>query len=171
MRSWFDGAFAVVFDLATPEDGLAFIVDGLEFEPDVKCVDGAAREEVADFAGADYYVDEYVVAAADGGVHAAERGGDWARFAGGSTRSGDIGFFSDGESGGEFLFRVVEGFFGGFVFRDRRNGEDVHAELLILQKIAAGFELRGIFVGDGHGGVGAGETVRVHVAVEIAFVL
>jgi hypothetical protein len=53
----FDWAFAVVFDFAAPENGLAFFVGGLEFEPDVEGVHGATGEEVADLAGADDDVD------------------------------------------------------------------------------------------------------------------
>src|SRR6266481_2739671 len=90
MRAGFDGTFAVVFDLAAPENGLAFFVGGLEFEPDIEGVHGAAGEEVADLAGADDYVNEDVVASANGGVHAAERGGDGTRFARGAVRSGNV---------------------------------------------------------------------------------
>ena len=57
VRAGFDGALAVVFDFAAPEDGLAFFVGGLEFEPDVEGVDGAAGEEVADLASEDDDVD------------------------------------------------------------------------------------------------------------------
>src|ERR1700719_4973704 len=71
MCAGFDGALAVVFNFAAPENGLAFFVGGLEFEPDVEGVDGAAGEEVADFAGADDDVYLDIVTAADGVVGAA----------------------------------------------------------------------------------------------------
>jgi hypothetical protein len=57
VRAGFDRAFAVVFDFAAPENGLAFFVGGLEFKPNVEGIDSAAGEEVADFAGADDNID------------------------------------------------------------------------------------------------------------------
>src|ERR1700719_1532437 len=68
MCAGFDGALAVVFNFAAPENGLAFFVGGLEFETDVE---GVAGEEVADFAGADDDVYLDIVTAADGVVGAA----------------------------------------------------------------------------------------------------
>ena len=47
-----DGTAAVVVDAAAPGEEAAFGVAGGELEPDVEAVDGAAGEEVADFAGA-----------------------------------------------------------------------------------------------------------------------
>src|SRR5690242_3701317 len=83
----FDGTFALVFDFTAPEDGLAFFVGGLELEPDVEGVDGAAWKEVAYFAGADDDVDQNIIASTDGGVYATEWGGDGASFACRAMRS------------------------------------------------------------------------------------
>ena len=58
-------------------------VDGLEFEPDVEGVHGAAGEEVADFTGADYDVDGDIITTADGGVDATEWRGDGTGFSAG----------------------------------------------------------------------------------------
>ena len=48
VRALLDRTFAVVLDLAAPEDGLALVVDALELQPGVVGIDRAAREEVSD---------------------------------------------------------------------------------------------------------------------------
>src|SRR5882724_12785868 len=42
VRAGLDGTSAIVIDFAAPENGLAFFVGGLEFEPDVEGVHGSA---------------------------------------------------------------------------------------------------------------------------------
>src|SRR5690349_2348036 len=65
VRTFVNGSFSIVVDLAAPENDAAIIVGRLKFEPGVVCIDRAPREEVADFARSHDDVDQHVVAAAD----------------------------------------------------------------------------------------------------------
>ena len=56
VRSLFDRAFAVVIDLAAPENRLALVVDSFEFEPGIVGINRAAGEEVADALSAYHHV-------------------------------------------------------------------------------------------------------------------
>ena len=63
MRALFDGPFAVVFRATTPEEHLSFFVGGFQFEPDIKAIDSAGREEVSNFARAHDNVNAFRIAA------------------------------------------------------------------------------------------------------------
>ncbi len=47
-----DWAVTVIFNHAAPENCLAFVVGGFQFEPSVVCIHSAAGEKVADCLGA-----------------------------------------------------------------------------------------------------------------------
>src|SRR5690349_11467761 len=74
MRARLDGTFPVVFDFATPKNGLAFFVGGLEFEPHVKGINGAARKEMANAAGSNDHIDAQIIATPDCSIGAINRG-------------------------------------------------------------------------------------------------
>ncbi len=84
MCSGLDLAFAIVLDFAAPENGLAFFIGGLQLEPDIEGVHGAAGEEVADLARAHHDVDARVIAAADRRISSIDGSGDGTGFAGGT---------------------------------------------------------------------------------------
>ena len=104
MRAGFDGAFAVVLDLAAPENRLAFFVGSLEFQPNVESIDSAAGEKVAYLARAHDDVDAHIVAAAHGSVGAIDGSGNRAKFTCRPFRQLGFGFFADCKSCGKFLF-------------------------------------------------------------------
>src|SRR5260221_715618 len=172
MRTGFDRPFSVVLNFSAPENGLPFFIGGLQFQPDVEGVHGAARKKVADFAGSNHDIDKIIIAAAHGSLHASKRRGDFAGFAAYAFWSGRFGLFANRESGGKFRpasERRGRGGFGGLV--STRNRKHVDGDLLVLQKLYTLRELHRVFVGGGNGGVGAREAVRVHKAVDAAFVL
>ena len=81
VRAGLDGAFAVVFDLAAPENLLAFFVGGLQFQPNIEGVYGAPRKEVANLARSNDDVHANIIAAAHGGVRAINWSGNRPKFA------------------------------------------------------------------------------------------
>src|SRR5947207_10534407 len=64
MRAGLDGALAVILDPAAPENGLAFFVRGLQFQPNVEGIDSTAGEKVADLARSNDHVHANIIAAA-----------------------------------------------------------------------------------------------------------
>src|SRR5438105_15236289 len=72
MRALLDWPFAVIFDASAPENGLALVVRGLEFEPSVIGIDCAAGKEVSDFLGSNDNIDTHSIAAAQRGAHSIE---------------------------------------------------------------------------------------------------
>src|SRR5438132_1916582 len=102
MRPRFNGALAVVLNFTAPKNRLAFFIGGLQFEPDIEGVYGAAGEEVSDFARAHNDVDTDVIAAADGCIGAFYRSGNGADFAGRAFGQRSIRLFANGERGREF---------------------------------------------------------------------
>jgi hypothetical protein len=84
MSACFDGTFAAigfVFGFAAPENRLAVVVYGLEFNPHVEAVNGSAWEKVADFARADDDFQTHFVASAHGQIfHLVQRSYDFSRF-------------------------------------------------------------------------------------------
>ena len=64
MGAFFYRPPAVVFNFAAPEDGLAFVVGALQFEPGVVGIDSAAGEKVSNLFCADYDIDADGIAAA-----------------------------------------------------------------------------------------------------------
>ena len=103
MRAGLDRAFAVVFNLAAPENGLAFFVGGLQFEPNIEGVYRPTREKVTYLARANDHVHANIIAAAHGGVGAIDGSGNRADFAGWAPRQRGLRFLSDCEGRGEFL--------------------------------------------------------------------
>ena len=63
MRAGLDGALAVILDPAAPENGLAFFVRGLQFQPNVEGIDSTAGEKVADLARSNDHVHANIIAA------------------------------------------------------------------------------------------------------------
>ena len=97
MRSLLDRAFSAVLHHSAPEQNPAFFVGSLEFQPHIERVHGAAGEKMPDIFGAHDDVDPHVIAAAHGGVHAAEWRRDRPGFPGCALRQGDFRFFSNGK--------------------------------------------------------------------------
>ena len=73
VRSGFDWPFAIVLDHAAPEDDLALVVGGLQFQPGVVGVDSATGEKVADLYCADDHDDSYGDSAAQYWLNTIER--------------------------------------------------------------------------------------------------
>src|SRR5947199_268151 len=93
MRAFFNWTFAVIFDASAPENGLAVVVGGFEFEPCVVGIDGAAGKEVADFLGSNDNIDSHSVTAAQRGAHSIERRRNRSGFGRGGSNFG-FGFFA-----------------------------------------------------------------------------
>src|SRR5205085_108354 len=68
-----------IFQIAAVEDRAALFINRFQLDPDVEGVNGAAGEEVADFAGAHDEVEPDRFAALDDGVHFIERRDDFDR--------------------------------------------------------------------------------------------
>src|SRR5258708_37077118 len=98
MRTGFDGAFTIVLNFSAPENGLPFFIGGLQFQPDVESVHGAARKKVADFARTPHHVEKIIIAATHRTLHAAEWRGDLPGFPGYAVGSGLFCFFAAAES-------------------------------------------------------------------------
>ena len=103
MGAGLDRPFSVIVDVATPEDGAAFVIDGLQLDPHVERVHGAAGEEMPDVAGAHDSVDAHRLARHHRRLRPIERGD---HFFGGTqrhhaARDGHRGFFTDGEGARE----------------------------------------------------------------------
>ncbi len=96
VRALLHRAFAVVLDHTAPENGLAFVVSGFQFQPGVIGVHGTAGKEVADFLSAHHNIHALSVSATYDRLHAIQRSGNGRRF--GRCR-GDLRFrfFSDGK--------------------------------------------------------------------------
>src|SRR5205823_14591719 len=56
MRAFFYGAFTIIVHASAPEQCLAAIINSLQFQPGIIRIYGAAREKMADAAGAHYYI-------------------------------------------------------------------------------------------------------------------
>ena len=95
VRAFFNRATTVVFDHATPEDGLALVVSTLQFKPGVVGIDGAAREEVADFFRSDHNVNSHRVSTTQGWLNTIERSADRSGLAFGAGRDFAFRFFSN----------------------------------------------------------------------------
>ena len=80
VRAFFHRTFAIVLHHAAPEDGLAFVVRALQFEPGVVGIDGAAGEKVSNLLGAYDHIHAHGIAAAQGGLHAVQRSGNRGNF-------------------------------------------------------------------------------------------
>ena len=76
VRSLLYRTLAVILDHAAPENGLAFVVGALQFEPGIVGIDGPTGEKVSDLLGAHHHIHANRVAAAQGRLHAIQRRGD-----------------------------------------------------------------------------------------------
>ena len=101
VRALLHRPFAVVLDLAAPEDGLAGGIARRQFQPDVEGIHCAAGKEMADLAGAHHDID------ADGRarleLHARRDRCGAATLPTSRSMTGArlLGLFADGECGGE----------------------------------------------------------------------
>src|ERR1700687_1251849 len=77
MCALFDRPFAIVLYAPAPENIPALFVGGRELEPAVKCIHGAAGEEVPDLAGTHDNNTAHTTGAAQGGLDTIERCGQW----------------------------------------------------------------------------------------------
>src|SRR5438094_4969440 len=154
MRAGLDGALAVILDPAAPENGLAFFVRGLQFQPNVEGIDSTAGEKVADLARSNDHVHANIIAAAHRSVGSINGRRDRAKFASRAFRQRGFRLFSNSKSRRELLFaQLVANRRRGF-FPSRRDGENIHAELLVLKKALREFVLRFVPVGGGNRGPG-----------------
>src|SRR5439155_5693791 len=165
-----DGAFAVVLNFAAPENSLPFIVSGLQLEPDIEGVHCAAGEEVADLASAHNHIHTGVIAAAHERVSAIDRSSDGADFASGAFRDGSIRFFANGEGGREFRLSQFAARRDVSFFACRRNRENIHGELLVLQEFLRELVLYLVLVGCWNSRVRAGEAMRMHESFHISVI-
>ncbi len=162
---------------AAPEDRLARRVGRLELDPAVGGVDGAAGEGVAHAAGAHHHVDARRVAPAHGGGDPVEGGvdrlGRAARRGAQARAHGDPGLLADGGGGGEGrpLGLEAPALSPGLRLAAPGHGEDVDAHLVRLEELDHLIELGLVVVGEGQGGVGGGEAVRVDHPVDVAGVV
>src|SRR5215472_8757877 len=147
MRARFDRALAVVLDLAAPENGLAFFVGCLQFEPNIEGIYGAAGKKVADFAGSHDDVQAKIIASADGSVGAVDGRRDLANVARGAFRQRGFGFFANRKGARQFLLAKLVADRSSRCLALRRNGKNVYAELLVPEEFPGEFELCPIFVG------------------------
>src|SRR5690348_12618 len=171
MRAGINGAFAVVFDLSAPENGLAFFVGSLEFDPYVEGIHSATGEKVADFARSNDDIHANIIATTNRSVGTIDRSRDRADFTGRAFWQPPFGLFSYGERGREFLFaQLVANWSSGFLFGGR-DGENIHAQLLVLEECFRKFVLRFVPVGRGHGGIRTRKTMRMHETVDVAIIL
>jgi len=110
MSALFDRALAVVVDLAAPEEGLTFFIDGLEFKPHIEGVDGAPGEKVTDLARANDDIYPHIIAAPHGRIHTAQGCGDGSGLACGAVRQSRFRFFTHRKGSGQLrptIFGVV----------------------------------------------------------------
>ena len=165
-----DRTFAIVFDFAAPENRLAFFIGGLQLEPDIEGVHCAAGEEVADLARAHNHIHTGVIAAANGGVCTIDGSSNGADFAGGAFRKGSIRFFANGEGGREYRLSKFAVRRDVSFFACRRNRENIHGELLVLQEFLGELVLCLVLVGCGNSRVRAGEAMRMHESFHISVI-
>ncbi len=102
VRAFFHRTFAIVLDHAAPENGLAFVVRALQFEPGVVGVDRAAGEKMSDLLGAHDDVHAHGIAAAERGLHQVQGSGDRSNFSAGSGSNFGFRLFAHGKRCGQF---------------------------------------------------------------------
>src|ERR1051326_1908026 len=96
-----DGALAVVGYAAAPEDGLAFVICGFQFQPCIVGIHSAARKEVPDGAGARYHIDSHRISPPDYTLHAVQWRSYRHDFIVGNGCCFGFCFFSDRKCSGE----------------------------------------------------------------------
>ena len=94
-------AFAVIGHASAPENGLAFIIYGLQFQPGIVGIHSAARKEVSNGAGARYHVDAHCVSAPYHALHPVQGRGYGHDFVVGDGCCFGFCFFSHGKCSGE----------------------------------------------------------------------
>src|SRR2546427_10517417 len=72
MRSLLYWTFPIILDHTTPENGLAFIISALQFEPGVVIIDSPAGKEVPDLLRANHDIDAHCVATPIHRLHAVQ---------------------------------------------------------------------------------------------------
>src|SRR5258708_28381741 len=127
MRPFFDRPLAVVLDLAAPEESLPLFIDRLQLEPDIEGVDRSAREKVADLARSNDYIDAHVVPAPHRSIHAAERRGERASFAGRSAWQRGLRFLAYRKRRGQLRPAHFRSGWRRNLIPGGRNRENIHA--------------------------------------------
>src|SRR3989442_9860610 len=104
MSARLDELFVIVLDFPAPENHLAFFIRGLQLQPDIEGVHGAAREKVPDLARSHHHIHPHVIAAPHCGVGAIDGRGNGAKFTSKALWQCSLRFLTNGERRREFLF-------------------------------------------------------------------
>src|SRR2546425_3931882 len=162
MRAGFHRTFSIVLNPSAPKDGLPFFMGGLELSQNVKGVNCPAGEEVADLARSHDDIDAHTVAPPNRGIDTSQRRGNGPRFSRRALRQGKVRLFSNCERGGKFRPGCFRSRFCLRFFSSGRNGENVDADLIILQKLLAQVELRSVLIREWDGSICTGELMRMY---------
>ena len=170
VRAGLDRAFAVVLDFSAPENRLPFFIGSLQLKPDVECVHSAAGEKMPDLARPYDHIHAGVIASLDCCVGAIDRSRDGADFSRRSFRQRNIRFFANRESRREFRLSHFASRWRIRFFPRRRNRENIHAQLLVLQKVLSELVLCLILIRCGYRSIRSGESMRMHEPVHVAVI-
>src|SRR6266705_2112465 len=102
MRSLLYWTFPIILDHTTPENGLAFIISALQFEPGVVSIDSPAGKEVPDLLGANHDIHAHCVATPNYRLHAVQGRGHGRHLALSFGAYFRLCFFADRKSRREF---------------------------------------------------------------------
>ena len=165
VRAFLHRTFAVVFDLATPENRLPFVIRALQFEPGVVRIDGAAGEEMPNFFRAHHYVHAHSVASPHHRLHRFTGAVTGRNLSAASRRPRNLGFFADREGRRQIGCDPPPRWLAGLRRRERK---DVDGQNAVLQEIIVTFSCSASSLADGQPRVGRREPMRVHEAVHVA---
>ncbi len=169
LRAGIHGALALILHHAAPEEDLALIVGGFQFQPAVEGIDRSSGEEVPHADRAHHHVHASGLARHNGSLHTIERRGHGShiRLA---SHAGDVllRLFAHGEGrlrlhrcGGCGLDHVIPARLG-------RNRENVHAHLMVLQEALRVVELLLVLVHERQRGIGCDEAMRADESVDFS---
>ena len=157
---------------AAPENPLAARIEGLEFDPDIECVDRAAGEEMAYLPSPHNHIDPDRFARPDTGGRPVQWSCEVTNLAQQDRPPAGTSLLSDSEAGrGRELSGRANHLGRCGILADRRQSENVERHDVVLQEFRDFVQLALVLVYVRHGRVGGREAMRAHHAILAAGII